>query len=183
MNKEGISHIPRFKPKIRTRIDESNHKSTKQTTNRHYRGLHRTRPKPQCPHGLACAATCPHGPPSNRASGNRTTEQRQHLKGTRRRPTFLDVTGEALTTSRPFHLHPQARRRATPQPHGPCANGEQRGWLLCGRRRRAQQKPLPLSVTNLEWERRNRRKEWRRKSHRGEVVRLDCENQNGFQLQ
>ena len=132
MNKEGISHIPRFKPKIRTRIDESNHKSTKQTTNRHYRGLHRTRPKPQCPHGLACAATCPHGPPSNRASGNRTTEQRQHLKGTRRRPTFLDVTGEALTTSRPFHLHPQARRRATPQPHGPCANGEQRGWLLGG---------------------------------------------------
>ena len=116
-------------------------------------------------------------------TGHQGTEQRQHLKGTRRRPTFLDVTGEALTTSRPFHLHPQARQRATPQPHGPYANGEQRGWLLGGRRRRAQQKPLPLSVTNLEWERRNRRKEWRRKSHRGEVVRLDCENQNGFQLQ
>jgi len=116
-------------------------------------------------------------------TGHQGTEQRQHLKGTRRRPTFLDVTGEALTTSRPFHLHPQARQRATPQPHGPCANGEQRGWLLGGRRRRAQQKPLPQSVTNLEWERRNRRKEWRRKSHRGEVVRLDCENQNGFQLQ
>jgi len=27
MNKEGINHIPRIEPKIRTRIDESNHKS------------------------------------------------------------------------------------------------------------------------------------------------------------
>ena len=131
MNKEGISHIPQIEQKIRTHTDASNHTSTNQQIKPQIDTIADCTELGRNPSAHMDLLALLHAHTGLHPTGHQGTEQRQHLKGTRR-PTFLDVTGEALTTSRPFHLHRQARRRATPQPHGPCANGEQRGWLLGG---------------------------------------------------